>query len=153
VHTPTIHPAPVSRRSCHPSTLISELNDTITSISIFIYIVSALKCYSCISRKDWDTCKNEQTATTCDPSMTACLKVEVQGEGNGIILREYAKMCVQSAAESCNPTVLAQCKNQLPGMFFYKLNLPKEFRSYMSKPIFTITNTSNFSVILCEKYH
>jgi hypothetical protein len=109
----------------------------ITSISIFIYIVSALKCYTCITRKDWDTCKKEQTETTCDPSMTACLKTEVQGEGSGIIMTEFAKLCVQSAATSCNPAIPELCKKELPGMFFYKLNLPKEFRSYMSRPIFT----------------
>lgn len=64
----------------------------------------ALKCYACVSTKDWSSCNDVKKEQTCPAGINNCLKLEVSGEAEGASIGMYLKTCsneCSSANDKC----------------------------------------------------
>ena len=69
-----------------------------------------LKCYQCLTLKDWDDCDKIKKEVTCAGGENRCEKAYVTGKQGGVSLSGYRKGCSNSSvcdtakSEFCNPS-------------------------------------------------
>ncbi|XP_020600598.1 lymphocyte antigen 6 complex locus protein G6d-like [Orbicella faveolata] len=69
-----------------------------------------LKCYQCITLKDWDDC--DKTEVTCARGADRCAKALVTGKQGEASVSVYAKGC--SLSSTCNADKSELCKSSDP---------------------------------------
>ncbi|KXJ27078.1 uncharacterized skeletal organic matrix protein 2 [Exaiptasia diaphana] len=86
-------------------------------VAIFLFAVSleqakALKCYGCLSTKDWSTCNSAEKEVTCASGITHCRKAEVSAKGGGADVTTYTKVC----SDDCDADKIAECNKKKEGV-------------------------------------
>ena len=78
----------------------------------YVFLGYGLKCYQCLTLKDWDDCDKTKTEDTCVGGADRCGKVLVTGKQGGVSISVYAKGCSLSSA--CDAAKSKLCKSSDP---------------------------------------
>ncbi|XP_020600610.1 lymphocyte antigen 6H-like isoform X2 [Orbicella faveolata] len=80
-----------------------------------------LKCYQCVTLKDWDDCDKIKTEVTCVPGADRCAKALVTGKQGEVSISAYAKGC--SFPSTCNADESVFCKSPDPKVSVTKCDI------------------------------
>ena len=103
---------------------------------MFFFLGYGLKCYQCVTLKDWDDCDNTKKEVTCADGENYCEKAYATGKHGGVSVSVYRKGCSSSSdcdtakSEVCNPSdptvSVAECEiNCCSGYLCNEAKVPK----------------------------
>ena len=80
---------------------------------LFYFTGYGLKCYTCASAKDWETCDKDRKEITCASQFDSCAKVYLDGKVSGVSVESFAKSCGLKSA--CDPDKVCKAMAQALG--------------------------------------